>query len=165
MFDFDWKKYLSRKSLNDYTPDMYTIGLTLIVVGISISAMGFTTLYYKKRFSEETETYDAVVTKLKPMSKKMNFEKMVTIYAEYSVLGELIEGTHYICVPMRNIDFEVGSEIEVKVDPTRPKVFMIKKLSETRETLVLQKNAPLLTAIGVVLTIAGVVLAVLGYPY
>lgn len=165
MLEFDWKRYLSEKSWKDYIPDMYVIGLSLIILGISIAAMGFVTLYYKKRFSAEMETYDAVVTKLKPLSGWMNFEKIVNIYAEYNVMDERIEGTHYIYVPMRNIDFEVGSEIEIKVDPTRPKVFMIEKLAEKRETLILQKNAPLLSAIGVGLTIAGAVLAVLGYPY
>ena len=95
----------------------------------------------------------------------MNIENTGNIFAEYNINGVLTEGCHYIMLPRRSIPFRIGDTVEVKVSPKHPKVFMIEQLSQKNETLILQKNAPVVAAIGTAIFAVGITLAVIGFPY
>ncbi|HOA00257.1 hypothetical protein [Ruminococcus sp.] len=87
---------------------LYTWALALILVGVILMAFGIVTRIQRKMLEGDLERFDAVVTKLKPVTRRYNYGDAVTLYAEYTVNGKLTEGYFYTSLPSKMFPYRPG---------------------------------------------------------
>lgn len=140
---------------------LYTWALALILVGVVLMAFGIVTRAQRKMLEGDLERFDAVVTKLKPVTKRYNYGDAVTLYAEYTVGEKLIEGYFYTSLPSKMFPYRPGDSIVIKLDPMHPTVFMIEDMENDPELERQYKSAPLVIGTGAAVLVIGVVLLIL----
>lgn len=140
---------------------LYTWALALILVGVILMAFGIVTRVQRKMLEGDLERFDAVVTKLKPVTKRYNYGDAVTLYAEYTVGEKLIEGYFYTSLPSKMFPYRPGDSIVIKLDPMHPTVFMIEDMENDPELERQYKSAPLVIGTGAAVLVIGVVLLIL----
>lgn len=135
-------------------------GFIVIAVAIALIAIPLVNLYYNFIFSHGVQEFEAVVKKMKPMTKE-EYNNFFTPFVEYELEGKKM--TAYYFEPLRSdiIDFQVGDKLTILVNPHHPKVFKMDHIEDNGSLGKIRKTYPFALGIGVIALIVGIVMTVI----